>query len=866
MKRLWQRLLRAFSQRPADQDYSEEIQSHIDLLAGLHQDAGLPEEAARQLARRQFGNPTRIQEQVRGIHLNPFLEYLAQDLRFALRSLRRQPVFSCTAIAAIALGMGASTAVFSVVDRILFRDLPYAHQDKLVSFGLTAPIQQGEFMLGPDYVEWRASQKPFEAVTSWSGVNDCDLNDTNPVRLLCARVESTFLPTFGINPVLGRNFTPEEDLPNGPRVALLSHALWHSRFHANPAIAGKSIIIDGQSLLITGVLPADFELPSLDRADILLPQALNMSTARGPGMVVLWAFARLKPGVTAPQAEKALGSLFQRSLQFVPAGFRKEVFLRVRTLRDRQFQHARTASWVLLCAVIAVLLIGCANVASLMLARALSRDRELAVRAALGGGRWRLIRQTLTESLVLSCAAGLAGCLLAAALLRWFVRIAPEGIPRLQQATLDLRVLAFAFLLSIACGLLFGLAAALRNPRPASLTGSRGTWKPHSFLHAGLVTGQIAASIVLLTAAGLLIGALWSLQNRQPGIQPETVLLAPLTLPQQTTPAVRHAFFRQLETNLARLPGLTTLALSDSVPPTGPARDMIYSLIQVEGRPSAPQGTGGMVTWRTVTPAYFPALGIRILQGRGFLDQDRMPGPPSMILSQALARRLFPTGGAVGAKIRMGGGGDWHEVIGVAADVMNNSEYYVARRLLPAPETQRRATFIFRTPLDQTAMAAAIRTEIAHLDPLLPVTVEPMTRRLAELTARPKFNAVLLGLFAWMGLLLAAVGIYGVLSFLVAQRRREIGVRMALGATSSSITRLVLGQAMRWIAAGTLLGCAGAYAASRYLQTLLLDVPGRSMLSLAIAVAILIAFGLTAAWIPGRRAALVDPATTLRFD
>jgi len=797
-----------------------------------------------------------------------FFESFLQDVRFALRSLVRQPVFACTAIVVIALGMGASTAVFSVVDRILFRQLPYAHPERLVSFGFTAPIQQGEFMLGPDYAEWRTAQTPFEAVTSWSGVNECDLNDTNPVRLICARVESNFLPTLGIQPVLGRNFTAEEDLPNAPRAALLSHALWTGRFQASRSIIGQTVVIDGQRVRIAGVLPSGFELPSLDHADLLLPQAVAMTAARGPGMTVpvLWAFARLKTGVSVAQAGKALAPLLQRSLQFVPAGFRKEVSLRVRTLRDRQFQNARTAAWVLLGAVLSVLLIGCANVASLLVARSLSRNRELAVRAALGGGRWRLIRQTLTESLVLSLAAGAAGCVLATALLDWFVRIAPEGIPKLREATLDPRVLAFAFLLSVGCGLVFGLAAAVRNPSPSSLTGGRATGSPRRLLYAGLVTGQIGASLVLLHGAALLTGTLWQLENRESGMQPESVLLASLTLAQRTSPAARHEFFRQVETNLTGLPGLTAFAISDSVPPSGPAREMIYSLMHVEARPPAPQGTGGMVTWRIVTPTYFNALGIPIRLGRGFTEQDRMPGPPVMILSQTLARRLFPGSGAVGTKIRVGGGGEWHQVVGVAADVMNNSEYYVVRKLLPSPEAPRRATLIFRTPLDQTAMAAAIRTGIAKLDPMLPVTVEPMSRRFRELTGRPRFNAMLLGLFAWMGLLLAAVGIYGVLSFLVAQRRREIGVRMALGATSSSIQRLVLGQAMRWIAAGTILGCAGAYAASRYLQTLLLDVPGRHPLSLAIAVAIVMAIGLTAAWLPGRRAAQMDPATTLRMD
>ena len=368
---------------------------------------------------------------------------------------------------AIALGTGAGTAVFSVVDRILFRSLPYAAPGRLVSVGFVAPIIPQEFMLGTDYVEWRARQQPFESLTSWAGINDCDLTSANPVRLECAQVEASFLPTLGIRPIAGRNFTRDEDRPNAPPVALLSYGLWKSRFGGdrNPNdVVGKTIPLDGRSATILGVLPPEFEMPTLEHADVLVPQAMDEALQRRPNTGrVLQSIARLKPGVTPAQAAAALQPLFQESLQFVPGPFRNEVKLRVRPLRDRQIHDARLASWILLGAVLAVLLIACANVANLLLARAATRQRELAVRLALGASRGRLVRQTLTESLLLAATGGAAGCLLAAALLRIFVAIAPEGIPRLQQATVDLRVLLFTLVVSLACGIVFGLAPALET-------------------------------------------------------------------------------------------------------------------------------------------------------------------------------------------------------------------------------------------------------------------------------------------------------------------------------------------------------------------------------------------------------------------
>jgi putative ABC transport system permease protein len=801
------------------------------------------------------------------------LDILAQDLRYAARGFVRSPTFTMVAVLAMALGTGAGTAVFSVVDRILFRSLPYTQGDRLVSVGFVAPIIPQEFMLGTDYLEWRARQQPFESFTSWSGVSDCDLSSANPVRLACAQVEANFLPTLGVQPIAGRNFTRDEDRPKAPPVALLSYGLWQSRFGGDRQVVGKTIPLDGRPATIIGVLPRDFELPTLEHADVFTPQAIDEAQQRRPQTGrILWTIARLKPGVTPAQAVAAMGPLFEESLKFVPGPFRKEVHLRVRSLRDRQIHDARLASWILLGAVLAVLAIACANVANLLLARAAARQRERAVRAALGASRGRLARQTLTESLLLAASGGAAGCLLAAALLRVFVAIAPEGIPRLQQATVDPRVMLITLAVSLLCGLLFGLAPALEAPRAETLAGWRALGNRHYLFRHALVAAQIGLSLVLLTGASLLLRSLWNMQSQPLGMRTGSVLTATITLGQQAyaEPARQLAFFEELERRLARLPGVTQFAVSDSAPPASTPHDMIYAAIDVAGRPPMAEGTGGMVKWRLVTPGYFAALGIPMLSGRSFSEQDRGPQQNTVILSDALARRMFPGENAIGKQIRPGRSGPWLSVIGVAGNVKNTAlmlpdepEYYLARKHSP-DRIGRTATAILRGTMDPAAMSHWVRVEVAALDPTLPVDIETLDQQVGKLAERPRFNAWLLGLFAGMGALLAAIGLYGVISFLVAQRTQEIGVRMALGATPGAVVRLVLAHAARWTAAGAALGVVGSLFAARLLATLLFHVSARDPWILAAVVAALCAIAMLAAWIPSRRAARVDPMEALR--
>ena len=583
-------------------------------------------------------------------------------------------MFTVTAILTLATGIGTATAVFSVVDRILFRSLPYAHDDRLVSVGLLAPIQPQEFVLGGWYYDWRDHQTPFQAITSTIGVDQCDLTQQNPARLSCAAVESSFLPTLGVAPLLGGNFTADEDRPNAPLVALISYQLWRSHFGNDPAILGKTISLDGQAVRVIGVLPKEFEFPTLERADVLIPQALDEAAQRKtpPGRVMS-AFARLKPGVSVEQANAALQPLFQDALNQAPPQFRKEIRLRVRSLRDRQVHDARLAAWILLAAVIAVLLIACANVASLLLARAAARERELAVRSALGASRGRLIRQTLTESLLLAAAGAIAGITLAFVLLRVFVAIAPEGVPFLQRADLDLRIAGFAVAVSLICGILFGVLPALQTPRAESLAGRTSSSISHNRLRQSLVVTQIAVSLILLASAGLLVRSFWNLLNQPLGMHTNSVVTATIALGEQRYPKAEQqmAFYQQLEAKLRRLPGVKVLAMSETLPPGGWHHDQILASNRVAGRPLPSEGTGGSVAWRWVTPGYFPALNIPIVQGRAFQEDDRSSNDHFIVVSQALAKLMFPGQNPIGQHLQPGLEGPWYFIVGVAQNVKN---------------------------------------------------------------------------------------------------------------------------------------------------------------------------------------------------
>ncbi len=874
------RLRSLFRRRQADLELDQELRYHVEERTDQNVAKGMTRREAHRAALLELGGVEMRKEECRDTRGVTWLQDLLQDLSYGLRMVRKSPGFTTVAVLTLALGIGSTTSVFSVVDRILFRALPYPSGDRLVTLGFVAPGEPLEFLPAQDYVEWRASDNLFEAMTSWTGIQDCDLTETPPNRLNCVKVESTFLPTFGVEPLIGRNFSREDDRPGAPKVVLLFYQLWHSRFAGDSQIVGKTISLDGQPTTILGVLPSNFELPNLAAADFLQPQSLDeaaLSRTKATPQAILRVFARLKPGVSITQARASLGPAFQESLKWIPQGFRTHVSLSVRSLRDREIGDARVASWVLFGGVLAVLLIACANVANLLLARTATRQREFAIRVALGAGRVRLFRQTLTESMLLSAVGATFGCGLAFAFLRVLITISPAGISRLHDATLDFRVLIFTVIVSMSSGIFFGLASGRQSIPADALHGRSNLENSRRFLQRLLVAGQIAISFVLLVGAGLLLRSLSNLERTPLGIETPNVLYSNIALNPHiyADPARQLRFFEAVEQQLSSLPGVSAFALSDSLPPSGRSQATTYSSLQVPGRQRTPSGTGGMVALSSVTPGYFSALSIPIVKGRGFTDDDRAPAVQNMIISQELARRLFPGENPLGKNIRWSDQSPWETVIGVAGDVkgvLNNGvimptdpQYYVARKHSLA-DAWSQSNIILRTSLSAAAVASWIHTVVASLDPTVPVTVSTMTERVSQLEARPRFNTALLGIFAAVGVLLATIGTYGVLSFFVAQRTREIGVRAALGAQPRDVMKLILGEGLKPVLVGLIVGILGAFAATRLMTSLLFGVTATDpWMFLGVAILLPIV-ALAACYLPARRATRIDPLVALRCE
>ena len=874
LRALWIRLCGMFSARQVGTEFEAELEGHVaeHIEDGLR--SGLSEAEARRQALLRLGGAEQARQTYRDRATLPWLESVLRDVRYALRGFRRNPLFAVTAILTLSLGIGTTAAVFSVVDRILFRPLPFAHDDRLVSVGLTAPIVPQEFVLGGWYYEWRDHQRPFTALTSEAGVNACDLTEHHPAHLNCASVDANFLPTLGVSPILGRNFLPEEDRPNGPKVALISYGLWTSHFNRDAGVVNRLIDIDGSHVRVIGVLPSDFEMPALEQADLVVPQAVDVSKVEPDR--VMYAFARLKPGITVAQATEQLQPEFNYALSQAPARFRSEVHLRVRSIRERQMQDARQAAWILLGAVLAVLLIACANVASLLLTRATARERELAVRSALGASRHRLIRQALVESVILSVSGAVAGCALAKGLLYVFVAIAPSGLPFLRSAQLDPRILGFTAVIAVVCGLVFGIIPALHGPRSIALAARTLPSGARAVMRKILVAGQIAVSVILLAGAALLVRSFSTLQMQPLGLQTSGVVTAAISLNRYTftTPQARMQFFLQAEAALRRLPGAAAVGLSDTVPPGGYHRDHIYNIMEVAGRPPMTGGTGGMVAWRWVTPDYFKALNIPIVRGQNFTEAQRTSSDHFMIISSSLASRLFPGQDPLRQRVKPVPGGPWFTVQGVAADVKNSGlseddepEYYQLWRA-EAEDWQQphSAALVVKTTFAPTAMAPWIRTQVNAIDATVPVEIETLNERVSGLADRPRFETALLSLFAGTGLLMAIIGLYGVVAFMAQQRTQEIGIRMALGATRGAVLRLVLREGLRLVVVGGVIGLVAALVLTRALQAALFKIGPHDPSSFIVVTVLLALVALIAILIPARSAMKTDPMTALRWE
>ena len=879
---LTSRLSALLRRREWDQRVDEELEFHIRMQTEENIRRGMAPTDARAAARRKIGNTTQLCEEVHHMNTIEFLDETARNVRLSIRTLRRSPGFALAAVLVLALGLGASTAMFSALDRILFRPLPYGDADRLVNLGwtlsaaLTGPGQTQTILASRGYRErWKPAPEPFTAVTTVTNAvgvgSTCDVTEQPAERLACPLVESNFLETLGVRPALGRDFTPEDDARGAPPVAIISHDVWTRRFGADPDAIGRTIEVNGSPIPVIGVLPAGFAMPAAE-GDLLRPQQLYpLSTGNQGGFHT--AFGRLKPGVTPEQAQAAVAPIIMDNAKPWP-GFNNGAQPRVVALRDYLVGDASRVAWLLLGAVAGLLLIACVNVANLILARLAARSREFTVRSALGAGRARLARLALTESLLLAVAGGGLGLLLAAAMLRVFVQLAPSSIPEINQASLDLRVFAVAAALALAAGAAVGIWPALSVLRSRALQyGQRATAVARPRMRFTLVTVQIALTVAMLGGSALLLRTLWNMVSVPLGYQSERVLTMTVALNPALYPnGTRDPFFERLLERVKNTPGTAAVTMTNGAPPAGtPAK---LTGMTLDGRPPDPKNYLPVIRVRAVTPGYFQIFGIPILRGRTFVEADRGTSPV-VIVSESAAQILFPGQDPLGHTVQLLPSmyaNEWAkpaEVVGVARGIRNTGP-----TLDPEPEiyasawfqNSSTAYFAVRTQASTAAAAAFLRQAVADIDPVLPVTIEPLEHEVARLTERPRFLAWLLSAFAGLALLLAAAGLYGVASYLVTQRTRDIGVRMALGAAPADISRQVVSEAGRWIAAGAVLGCALAWAATRALEAQLYGVASHDPLSWIAALAVLGAALLVAVLLPAARAARVDPMESLRAD
>jgi len=882
----WLTRLRFLLSPKTHHEVDDELQFHLHQQVNANVSAGMTAQEARRQALIAFGSVESARNRSHEQRPSHLVETIVQDIRYSLRGFGRNPIFTLTVVATLMLGIGSTAAVFSVVDRILFRPLPYSHADRLVSVGLVHSLES-EFMLGYFYYDWQRYQRPFESLTSEDATTgECDLNEKNPAQLNCESVEGNFLPTLGVSPILGRNFLPEEEVPNGPKVVLISYGFWGNHYNLDRGILNKTINIDGKPTRVVGVLPKDFEMPRLQAVDVLFPKALAEGADRASNGGLgspRRAYARLRPGVSIQQAEVELQPLFQQALQRIPPDFRSDVHVRVRSLRDLQMQDVRMNAWILLASVIAVLLIACANVASLLMARGAMRQRELAMRFALGATRARIARQALTESLLLSIAGAFMGCILAMVLLRLFLAIAPSTIPYLSQIRLDFRIICITVLFSLVCGALFGLWPALQKPRSGTLGGRSRNAVSHAAVRQWLVVMQIAVSMVLLAGSMLLLRSFRNLEDQNLGMRTDDTITVTLTLGEHAypTPASRFNFFHQLMTRLRFGPAISRVSVSDSLPPgPGHFRSRLDE-IAIGGRSRSSPSVSGVVGSRLVSNDYFRALDIPMLHGAGFRQEDMTASQRTVVLSQRLANLFFPSQDPIGQQIRFeknDAAEPWSVIVGVAANVKNRGlakdqtpEFYRLRRDLTGDwggggVWDRTSVVVIRSSLPVEQTSQWVRSQIAALDPTLPIDIATLHERVSKLADQPRFQTLLVGFFAATGLILALIGLYGLIAFLVTQQTQEIGVRLALGASRSDILRLVMGQSLRLIGAGSILGFIAALAATRVLSNQLFGVSAHDPATFVVGMLLLIVAAVMATLLPARSASRVNPNVALRYE
>ncbi|HEX8720563.1 MAG TPA: ABC transporter permease [Pyrinomonadaceae bacterium] len=811
---------------------------------------------------------------------------LWQDVRYGARMLRKRPGFSAVAVLTLALGIGANTAIFSVVNGLLLRPLPYADSERLAIIWTHSP--------GANVAQDWPSPGQFSAVKSQAGAfEDLALaqgasynlaGEGGAERVGTVSVTSNMFALLGARPLLGRVFLPEEDAPGRPKTAVLSHGLWQRRFGADPSAVGRTLTLSGESYEVVGVMPPDFQLGyevlptvgAVQQADVLLPLPLGAEGMARQGDENYNVVARLKPGATFEQARTELDLAARRLAQQFPETYpqSRAFSFSVRPLLEQVVGDVRPALLVLLGAVGFVLLIACANVANLLLARAAAREKEMAVRAAIGAGRWRIVRQLLTESLALSAVGGALGLLVAFWGLDALRALAPGNIPRLQNVALDGRVLLFTSAVTTLTGVLFGLVPALHGSRvnlgETLKEGGRGVAGGGQRLRNALVVAEVALSLVLLVGAGLLIRSFMRVQQVEPGFDARGVASMRLSVggtPYQGKPS--SEFYRQLLERVRRLPGVESAGLATILPLGG---GIGWGSITIEGYVPATGQEAIQADHRIAGAGYFETMRVPLRGGRYFDERDAEGSTPVAIVDETMARTYWPGVDPVGRRLKLGRGDDspWLTVVGVVGGVKQYALDTDSRVTVYLPHGQNPAGTMYlvaRTAGDAVALAPALTREARAIEPnVAAFDVKTMEQRLSDSLARRRFAMLALGLFAVVSMLLAAVGVYGVMSYAVAQRTREIGVRVALGAGKMDVLGLVLRHGMTLALLGIGIGLAGAAAVTRVMGSLLFGVSATDPLTFAAIALLLAAAAFLACYLPARRATKVDPMVALRYE
>jgi len=881
------RIRTLFRRSRVEQELSEELCFHLEKLIEDKVAKGMTPEEGCYAALRELGGVEQIKEECRDMRRPNYLESSIQDLRYGLRMLAKNPGFTAVAVLTLALGIGANTAIFSVVDAVVLRPLPYKDPDRLVMVKERIPLVTPEPIpvCAPDVVQFQRQNQVFESVAAFrSGQFDLS-GEGEPERITAERVNASLFSLLGVQPLVGRAFTADEDQP-GHSLAILSYALWKRRFGANPDAVGRTVRLDRQAYTVIGVMPRSFVFPLRgmdqgDAADVFVPMAFTRDELSDEGDNFNYSvLARLKPGIGLARANADADTIAYRILQTYPPQFRDRIKLGAVALplSGQVVGGVRTLLLLLLGAVGFVLLIACANIANLVLTRAAHRQREIAVRLALGAGRLRLLRQLAAENLLLALAGAGLGLVLAFAIMQGLVRWMPVNIPRVHAIGLDLAVLAFTLTLAVLAGLVFGVVPALA----ASRTDLNSTLKEggrsaqqgpqHHHLRSVLVVAEVALSLVLLVGAGLLVRSFERVLATQPGFQPEHILTASLSLPEALYKQEQiRSFYRDLMARLQELPGVKAVGASTDLP----LQAGWNHVFTPEGY-QTPHGAGLNVCYHSVILGdYLRTMGVPLLRGRYFTEQDTPASTAVLIVSESLAKRYWPNLDPIGKRLHWGppeSKDAWLTIVGVVGDVkqgpldaptiQHTYESY-AQHDVPA----NTLNVAVRAAGDPASLASALRAAVWGLDRQLAVAdVRTMSQVISESTAPRRFNLCLLLAFAALAVALAGIGIYGVLSYSVAQRTHEIGIRMALGAQRGEVLRLVVGQGLLHLGLGIAIGIAGALALTRFLASLLYEVRATDPVTFVAVSAILTGIALLASYVPARRATKVDPMVALRYE